>query len=341
MKLLHRLLLRNYLFWAVVIGMILLSALMVWPFVGAIISAYILTYFIRPIFLFLRPRFGTSIGALLCMLITIILVVIPIGVISLEVIKEADEISNGRGITTIIDAFVAQPFLKSLNVDTVGLKIWIALTMNSLVSSSIASIPNFVIGLLITLNGMYFLLCRWDELLTHLKRYLPFKNNDVVITKLGRTAGAIIHGNVLVSLLEAVIAFFGFSLIGVQASLFFAVLIFIFAFMPAIGTELIWGPLAFYYFSTNQYDTMWGVIAIGLVLWVGVEFFFASRFVGSRSHIHPFVMLIGVLGGIGVFGIFGFIIGPLLLVNSIKIIEEAVDSHENGKKQAPMTNLKS
>jgi predicted PurR-regulated permease PerM len=261
------------------------------------------------------------------------MVVVPIGLVTLEIINEANAVARGQGLAAIIDTFVAQPFLISLNVDPVGLKAWILLSINNLVSSTIQSIPNFAIGLLITLNGMFYLLCNWDELINHLKRYLPFKNNDVVISKLGRTAGAIIHGNVLISLLEAVIAFIGFSLLGVQASLIFAVLIFIFAFMPSIGTELIWVPLALYYFSINQYAMMWGVIVIGLILWIGVEFLFASRFVGSRSRIHPFVMLIGVLGGIGVFGIFGFIIGPLLLANSIKIIEEAVEPQDSGDKK--------
>jgi predicted PurR-regulated permease PerM len=99
------------------------------------------------------------------------------------------------------------------------------------------------------------------------------------------------------------------------------VLIFIVAFAPGIGPDLIWIPLALYYFAISQYITMWGVIAIGLILMIGIEFFFYNRFVGSKSRIHPFIMMIGVLGGIYVFGIFGFIIGPLVLVNSIKIIE--------------------
>ena len=86
--------------------------------------------------------------------------------------------------------------------------------------------------------------------------------------------------------------------------------------------------MTLYYFSIGQYATAGGVLILGLILWIGIEFYFYTKFVGGRSHIHPFILLIGVLGGIGVFGIFGFIIGPLVLVNSIKIIEEAVGSHE-------------
>jgi predicted PurR-regulated permease PerM len=263
------------------------------------------------------------------------LVVVPIGLISLQVLNQLGGVSKGQGgITSIINAFVAQPFLKSLGVDTVGLNAWIVQTLNNAVNSAIQSIPSFALSLVITLNGMYYLLCNWDELAAHLKNYLPFRNNDKIVTELGKTADAIIFGHVLIAALEGLIAFIAFSLIGVQASLIFAVLIFVMAFIPSVGPFLIWGPLALYYFSINQYGTMWGIAATGLVLMIGVESIFYTRFVGSRSNIHPFIMLIGVLGGISVFGIFGFIIGPLLLANSIEIVEVAIESHGIGIKRS-------
>ena len=334
MNLLHRLQLRVYLFWAVVIGFILLSALMVFPFVSAIISAYILAFLVRPLSVRLRPRFGRTVAALFCIVIVIILIIVPISFISLQILNQVGEVSKGQGITNLIDASAAQPLLKSLNIDPGGLKAWVVATTNGIVNSAIQSIPSFAIGLVITLNAMFYLLCNWGELASHLNRYLPFKNNGKIIAELGRTADAIIRGHGLVSALEAVIAFIGFSLAGVQASLIFAALIFVLAFVPSVGPLLIWGPLALYYFSINQYAVMWGVIMTGLVLLIGIEFIFYTRFVGFRSHIHPFIMLIGVLGGISVFGIFGFIIGPLLLANSIMLIEEAVASRETAIKSS-------
>lgn len=324
MNLLDRLQLHAYLFWTVIIGFILISALMVLPFVGAIISAYILAYLAKPLFLKLKPQFGTPLSALFCIVLTIILVIVPIVLIALQILYDLDGVSKNQGISNIIDAFAAQPFLKSLNVDAAGLKAWAVLATNAAINSAIQSIPSFAIGLLITLNGMYYLLCRWDSLSASLKQYLPFNDNDKMLTQLGGRADSIIHGHVLISVLEAVIAFVGFSLAGVNASIIFAVLIFILAFVPSVGPLLIWAPLALYYFAIGQYVAMWGVLITGLILMVGIEFFFYTRFVGFWARIHPFIMLVGVLGGISVFGIFGFIIGPLLLATSIGVIEGAI-----------------
>ena len=333
MNLLHRIQLRDYLFWAVVIGFLLLSALMVLPFAGAIISAYILAYFVRPLFLKLKPQYGKSLAALLCILIAVILVVAPIVLVSFQILHDLGGVSTSQEIANLIGKFAAQPILKSLNVDAVSLKASVLIAVNGIVNTEIMSIPSFAIGLVITLNGMYYLLCNWDELASHLKKYLPFKNNEKIITELGGTADAIVHGHVLVSVLEALIAFLGFSFVGVQSSLIFAVLIFVLAFVPSIGPLLVWAPLAIYYFSIGQYLTMWGIIVTGAVLMFGIEFLFYTRFVGSRAHIHPFIMLVGVLGGITVFGVFGFIIGPLLLANSIEIIELAIVSRETRAKK--------
>ena len=342
MNLLHRLQLHIYLFWAVVGGLILLSVLMVLPFFGAIISTYILAYLVKPLFLKLKPRFGKVLAAVFCIIITILLVIVPIALVSFQILTELGGVSKNQGIANVIDAIAAQPFLKSLNVDSAGLKSWVVLATNNIVNSTIQSIPSFVIGLIITLNGMFYLLCNWDVLAAHMKKYLPFKDNDKMITELSGRAESIIHGHVLVSVLEAAIALAGFSLAGVNASTIFAALIFILAFVPSVGPLLIWGPLAIYYFSIGQYFTMWGVLLTGLILMIGVEFYFYTRFVGFWSRIHPFIMLLGVLGGISVFGIFGFIIGPLLLVTSIGIIEGAIRTPEKAikKDSAPGVPIK-
>ena len=332
MNLFNRLQLRAYLFWAVLIGLILLAAAITLPFVSAIIAAYVLAYLLKPLFLKLKPRFGSTVASILCIAITIVAIVVPITVISIQVLNQIGGVSGAKGITDIVDSFVAQPFLKSLNIDTTAINEWITTSISTLVSSTVAAIPHFFISLVITLNGMFYLLCNWEKLTLHLKNYLPFSNNDKMITRLGGAADAIIHGHVLIALLEGIIAWIGFTLVGVEASLIFAVLVFVLAFVPSVGPLLIWGALAVYYFSIQQYAIMWGVVVTGLVLMIGIEFYFYTRFVGSRSHIHPFIMLVGVLGGISVFGIFGFIIGPLVLANSIRIIEGAVETQQTKKR---------
>jgi len=182
-----------------------------------------------------------------------------------------------------------------------------------------------VTGLLITVLGLYYFLCDWDNLAKGLARYIPVKNKGRVIKELDGTTHTILFGTLVIALLEAIVAFAGFYLSGVEAYLLLATALFIFAFVPGFGPLTIWGPLAIFYLVSGRYDTMIGVTVTGLIISVGIESLLYTYWVGSKSRIHPFVMLLGVIGGITVFGVFGFLIGPLLLANTIRMLERAVE----------------
>jgi predicted PurR-regulated permease PerM len=57
-----------------------------------------------------------------------------------------------------------------------------------------------------------------------------------------------------------------------------------------------------------------------------VETFIATKVLSGQSRIHPLVMLLGIIGGTTLFGLFGFIIGPLILVYTIRLVKELVSS---------------
>ena len=101
-------------------------------------------------------------------------------------------------------------------------------------------------------------------------------------------------------------------------------IIFFLAFIPGLGPTIVWAPMAIYYLIVKDYSTMIGVIITGLVLSSFIDTIFRSKILGKRTNLNPFIMLIGILGGIAVFGIFGFIVGPIILIYTIKLLEEAL-----------------
>ena len=64
---------------------------------------------------------------------------------------------------------------------------------------------------------------------------------------------------------------------------------------------------------------------MGLFLSIFIETYLLNHIVEEKAKINPIIRIIGVLGGVPLFGIFGFIIGPLILVYTIKILEEAIE----------------
>ncbi|HIH09330.1 MAG TPA: AI-2E family transporter [Candidatus Diapherotrites archaeon] len=153
---------------------------------------------------------------------------------------------------------------------------------------------------------------------------MPSKNKERIIKELDKTAQAILYVTIAMAAMEFAISYIGFTLSGVESSLIIATIIFVLAFIPSIGPIMVWAPLALYYFAIQQYYTALGIVTIGLILTVGIEQILYSKWIGNRTRIHPFVMLLGVIGGITLFGIFGFIFGPLILASALDVVKGAM-----------------
>lgn len=318
--------LRGYLFWAVILGVIILASLLVLPFLIAILSAYLLAYMARPLFLKLQTKMKPNLAAVTCVLVAIIVVFVPVSLVTIGVINQVGDSMSKQNITHYLFQLASNPFLRGFNLNVVTLQAQFNTFITDTTAAIVQSIPDLSVGLFITLIGMYYILCSWENLSAELKKHIPSNNKERIIRELDKTTQAILYGTLAMAILEFVISFVGFTLSGVEASLIMAAIIFVLAFIPSIGPIMVWAPLAIYYFLTQQYATALGVTVIGVILTVGVENILYAKWVGDRTRIHPYVMIVGVIGGIVLFGIFGFIFGPLILASALDLVKGAMQS---------------
>ena len=153
MQLDHKLQLKNYLFWAVVAGLIGLAAMIVLPFIVAILSAYILAYLVRPLFLILKPKLNTQGAALLCVLVAILLVVIPISLVMIGIVNQTGDFVSQQNITHYIKMVANDPSLRGFNLNEVTLQTQYSQLISNSTASLLNSLPLLAVGLIITLIG--------------------------------------------------------------------------------------------------------------------------------------------------------------------------------------------
>ena len=84
---------------------------------------------------------------------------------------------------------------------------------------------------------------------------------------------------------------------------------------------IVWVPVALMQFDLGNVGTSIGVIIVGVIMSSYVDSIIRLKLIGGKSKIHPVIMLVGLLGGIQIFGLIGFIIGPLILSIMLTIIE--------------------
>jgi predicted PurR-regulated permease PerM len=136
------------------------------------------------------------------------------------------------------------------------------------------------------------------------KRYLFSK----FITALRAT----VKGNIAVAAVQGALGGVIFWILGIQGPLFWGVLMAFLSLLPAIGAALIWVPVAIYFFVTGDIWsgvilTAFGVLVIGLI-----DNILRPILVGKDTQMPDYVVLISTLGGMALFGLNGFIIGPVI-----------------------------
>jgi predicted PurR-regulated permease PerM len=284
---------------------------------------------------------SSNLAAALCVLVAVVLVVVPMGLVIIGMVNEAGDAVSQSGITHYITLIASHPLLHGFNLNATTLQKQFNQYVSDTATSILQSVPNLTVGLIITLIGMFYILLSWKTLSEQLKKHIPSTNKERIIKELDKTTHAILYGTLVMAVLEFGVAYVGFSLAGVGASLIIAALIFVLAFIPVIDTILVWVPLALYYFSTQNYVVALGVVLVGIVLTVGIETLLYAKWIGDRTSIHPFVMMVGVIGGVSLFGIFGFIFGPLILASAMEVVRGAMQSDERIPEQGILNEKKS
>ncbi len=318
--------LHHVIFWTIMAILFFLSFLIIRPYLTALISAFVLAYLIQPFYVFLRKRMNRHLAAFLALALPLLILAIPalliIGTLAREIIGAV----NSQSFTQLLVSLQSSEFFASLPFNIHELQSQIFAWTLPVVREMLLSLPTFVIGFLIIFIGAYYILINWSVLSSTLKSYLPFKEKERVALEIGKATDGIVKGYLLIALLEFVIAFIGFKIAGIEYYIFLSFLIALFAFIPLLGPGLVWIPLTFYYFLNGNMFASITILITGLIISIIVDGFLVAKVVGDKARIHPLVMLVGILGGVPLFGIFGIIIGPLVLLYTLKLIEESIKS---------------
>jgi predicted PurR-regulated permease PerM len=172
----------------------------------------------------------------------------------------------------------------------------------------------FVISFGVMLYLVFFLLRDGGEIGRRIRRALPLDEapKQHLIAKFTTVVRATVKGNIAVAAAQGFLGGMIFMFLGIQGALLWGVLMAFLSLLPAIGAALVWAPAAAYFLLTG--DIWRGVILIAFcVIIIGlVDNILRPILVGKDTKMPDWVVLISTLGGMGLFGINGFVIGPLI-----------------------------
>ncbi|OCR24387.1 membrane protein [Pseudomonas syringae] len=318
--------------------LVLVTIAFVWillPFYGAVFWAVILGIIFAPLQRRLLLRFGwqRNLTSLCTLLICLVIAILPVIVISALLVQEGATLyknleSGQLDIASYLAEFKGllppylQHWLDRLGMgDLNGLRDKIAkgaMQGSQYLATQAFSFGqgtfDFVVSFFIMLYLLFFFLRDGQDLVRKIRIAVPLAEPQKrrLQLKFTRVVRATVKGNVVVAITQGALGGFIFWSLDIPSALLWAVIMAFLSLLPAVGAGIVWAPVAAYFLLSGMIWqgvvlSLFGVFVIGLV-----DNVLRPILVGKDTKMPDYLILISTLGGMAVFGLNGFVIGPMV-----------------------------
>lgn len=307
----------RYLFFTFLIFLTFFAYLFIKPFFNALIFSIIIGYLLYPLYLRLNKYIKRDyISSMIITVIVLILILIPL-IFSINIISK--EIGQYIGYTQLGSDKHVLEFSQRLGSFGIYVPLLIEKGTNYLVqgvTNFIFQLPSILLNLIIMIFALYFILKDGKKFLEYIQKNLPLERNykKQVFDKFKVTLNAVIHGTLVIGIIEGIVATIGFYIFGVNLPILWGFLVAIVAMLPIIGPAFVWIPVSIYHFIfVNEAQAIGMFIYFLILVSTLLDFIIKPKLISRKGKIHPLIIVIGVLGGIATLGISGLFLGPFLL----------------------------
>tara|TARA_Y100000294_G_C8539855_1_gene330674 strand:+ start:65 stop:1054 length:990 start_codon:yes stop_codon:yes gene_type:complete len=295
----------------VIVAAFVLYALL--PYVSAFAGALILFALLYPVNKFFRKKIGKKFSALLCILLSILIIVFPLFLISNMLINEVSVVAKDTefiegAIKQVNDEINVQEYFSEIST-------YIKQGIKTTANAFFGSIIHFAVASIILYFALFFMLLQSDHFIKIIEKHLPFneKNSKILMNEFVNVTKSTVIGMGLIAIIQGLLLGFGFWILGIQGAVFWGFVGAVLSFLPIVGVSVIWIPTVLYQLFIGNYFAGIGLLLWALVVITGSDYLLRPYISKKIAKLHPLITLIGVFIGIPFFGIFGILLGPLLL----------------------------
>ena len=179
----------------------------------------------------------------------------------------------------------------------------------------IGQVSSLIITTVVMLFLLYFMLINRKSLESYVKALLPFseKNKNKVTGEIYSMVRSNAIGIPLLAIIQGIIAMIGYWAAGVPSYFMFGALTAFATIVPLVGTGIVWFPLVVYLALTGNWIAAIGLAAYCGIILINVDNVIRFALQKKLADTHPLITVFGVILGLGLFGFWGVIFGPLLL----------------------------
>jgi predicted PurR-regulated permease PerM len=284
-----------------------------------ILLAFTLAIATHPLYVKILERLkNKKIASFISVIIIILIIVIPTIIISTLLVGETINFFTTIDLTGIIDAGSRLNELAGnrINIEEqVGKAVVGAgqIAINSAMSI-LGSFSEAVIGLLIMFTIIYYLFMEGESWIARLESFMPFNETQKnhLLQKIKTVTRAVLYGEIMISIIQGILGGIAFSIAGIPNPVFWGFAMAVLAFLPFVGSGMIWVPAAIIKIAYGESGMGIFIIIYGVFIVGGIDYYLRPKIISGKSRVHPIIALLGAFGGLKLFGFPGLILGPLL-----------------------------
>lgn len=321
-------------------SVVLLLALAISALFLSMIRQFLMAIFLAAIFsaLFRRPYrcfekwFGgrRGLASVTTLVLLVFIVLLPLtglfGIITAQAIKVGEavkpwvqhQVSQADSFSTILKSL---PFAETIEPYRDDILKKAGQLVGSISSFLVDRLSAFTLGTIhlvfmtfVMLYTMFFFLVDGDKLLHKILYYLPLNDDDEqrMLEKFTSVTRSTLKGTAVVGVLQGSLAGLAFAVVGIPSAAFWGTIMTVLSIIPGIGSALVWAPAAIILAATGNIARAVGLTAFCVVVVGGLDNFLRPILVGKDTKLHELMIFFGTVGGIMMFGVVGFIIGPIV-----------------------------
>jgi len=315
------------------------------PFLAALGWAAILVIFFYPMHYRLLRCFSAKKAAILSTLVVTLALIVPAILLTTLFIREAFSVS--RGVQHSLQVQQAPVLAKTWfwlahhvpgldpNADVLemlsqGVQKQAGFLAERL-GTILANIAAFIFDLFVMIFAMFYFFRDADQFIHGIRSILPFDadHRDTMMSQTRDLISASVTTSLLLAAIQGAIGGLGFVSVGLPAPLFWGVAMAFFSLVPVVGSGLIFVPAVLWLGFTGH----WGRAVVLLVICAGVSAIVDNvlrpLLLGGRTELSALVIFISVVGGVGLFGMLGLVLGPVLVATAAGVLAVYMERPES------------
>lgn len=310
------------------------------PFLVALFLAFIFFHLFKKWFATINGALGNrkSIASLVLCLIIFVILIIPVVIVSLIIISEINQLlQNIRSESwqLTIQQILNHPLLKTTGFDNSVLAQALSDGQFASAAKNVGNFffdairktyqgtSHFVLMSIIMFFSLYYLFKDGDRIERKMMALSPLKDaqEKQLIDKFVSVSRATLMGNLVVAIIQGILTAVIFWIAGVPSAAFWGLVTTILSLIPMLGSAVVWLPAGIILLLIgNIWQGIFVLLTGGLVV-SSIDNILRPKLVEGQTSLHPLLVFLSTIGGILVFGITGFIIGPVIVVLFLTLLD--------------------